>query len=149
MVAIALRPPPRRAPNDEAVELLALDWPAELEPDAGEFAADAAAELPEAAAVGPDGDLPVALLTTGALVGLAGELVAATPVLTGSAEALTGREQEVLDAVAEGLSNRMIALRLSISPNTVRTHISSMLGKLGLENRTQLALYARERLEQG
>ncbi len=57
---------------------------------------------------------------------------------------LTDRELEVLAAVAQGLSNKQIAGRLGISANTVRTHISSLLAKLDLDNRTQLALFAME-----
>jgi NarL family two-component system response regulator LiaR len=55
---------------------------------------------------------------------------------------LTEREMEVLRLVAEGLSNREIAGRLVISEKTVKTHISSLLSKLGQEDRTRLAIYA-------
>ena len=55
---------------------------------------------------------------------------------------LTGREAEVIRLVARGQSNREIAGVLSISEKTVKTHISNILGKLGLEDRTQLAIYA-------
>lgn len=55
---------------------------------------------------------------------------------------LTEREDQVLACVADGLSNQEIAARLDISTNTVRTHISSLLQKLELTNRTQLAIYA-------
>ena len=54
---------------------------------------------------------------------------------------LSGREQEVLRLVAEGLTNRQIADRLVISPVTARNHVSSILTKLGLENRTQAATW--------
>jgi len=57
-------------------------------------------------------------------------------------EPLTEREVEVLKLVASGLSNLDIADRLVISERTVRTHISNILSKLHLANRTQAALYA-------
>jgi DNA-binding NarL/FixJ family response regulator len=46
--------------------------------------------------------------------------------------------------VAKGYSNKQIATELSVSITTVRTHVSNLLRKLSLENRTQLALYARQ-----
>ncbi len=55
---------------------------------------------------------------------------------------LTQREVEVLQLVAEGMSNREIAVKLVISEKTVKTHISSLLDKLGQEDRTRLAIYA-------
>ena len=57
-------------------------------------------------------------------------------------EPLTEREVEVLRLVAQGLSNDEIAARLVISERTVRTHVSNILDKLHLANRTQAALYA-------
>jgi NarL family two-component system response regulator LiaR len=61
-----------------------------------------------------------------------------------TANELTAREQDVLRCVAQGSSNKQIASELSVSPTTVRTHVSNLLRKLNLENRTQLALYARQ-----
>ena len=57
-------------------------------------------------------------------------------------EPLTAREVEVLKLVAEGLPNQEIAERLVISEPTVRTHVTNILSKLHLANRTQAALYA-------
>jgi NarL family two-component system response regulator LiaR len=57
-------------------------------------------------------------------------------------EPLTEREVEVLSLVARGLSNQAIADRLVVSERTVRTHVSNILDKLHLANRTQAALYA-------
>jgi DNA-binding NarL/FixJ family response regulator len=50
---------------------------------------------------------------------------------------LTARELEVLQLLAEGLSNRAIAERLKISENTTKFHVTSILGKLGVQNRTE------------
>jgi DNA-binding NarL/FixJ family response regulator len=55
---------------------------------------------------------------------------------------ITDREREVLLQVAQGLSNREIADKLFISEKTVKTHISSLLSKLNLDDRTQLAIFA-------
>ena len=59
-------------------------------------------------------------------------------------EDLTQRELDVLGCVAQGMSNKQVAENLSISTTTVRSHVSSLMRKLRMENRTQLALYARE-----
>lgn len=55
---------------------------------------------------------------------------------------LTHREQEILALIGAGLSNRQIAERLFVSQATVKTHITHLLQKLGLTNRTEAALYA-------
>jgi len=59
-----------------------------------------------------------------------------------SSEELTDREVEVLELLAEGLPNEDIAEKLYISERTVRSHVSNILAKLDLTNRTQAALYA-------
>ena len=61
-----------------------------------------------------------------------------------SAEPLTPRELDVLRCLAQGLTNREIALELSVSVRTVTTHVRNILDKLHLANRTQAALYAVE-----
>jgi len=55
---------------------------------------------------------------------------------------LTERELEVLRLIAQGLNNHEIAQRLTISEKTVKTHVSNILGKLHVEDRTQAAIYA-------
>jgi RNA polymerase sigma factor (sigma-70 family) len=55
---------------------------------------------------------------------------------------LTPREHEVLRAVAEGLSDKEIAQRLSLRADTVRTHMTNILGKLGVDSRLQAVLLA-------
>ena len=57
-------------------------------------------------------------------------------------EHLTPREVLTLQLIARGLSNREVAAELGISEPTVKTHVSRLLSKLGLESRTQAALYA-------
>jgi DNA-binding NarL/FixJ family response regulator len=57
-------------------------------------------------------------------------------------EHLTDRELEVLACVADGLSNKAIAWKLKISEKTVKSHVSTILGKFGLESRTQAAMHA-------
>ena len=57
-------------------------------------------------------------------------------------EELTGRELEVLRLIATGLSNREIAQALTIAEKTVKTHVSNILSKLHLADRTQAAIYA-------
>jgi DNA-binding NarL/FixJ family response regulator len=58
---------------------------------------------------------------------------------------LTGREVEVLRLIAKGATNREIAEQLVISEGTVKNHISNILSRLGLRDRTQAAIYAREK----
>jgi two-component system, NarL family, response regulator LiaR len=57
-------------------------------------------------------------------------------------DGLTEREREVLVLIARGRANKAIAFELGVSEKTVKTHVSNILGKLGLTDRTQAALYA-------
>jgi DNA-binding NarL/FixJ family response regulator len=60
----------------------------------------------------------------------------------GPRDLLTARELEILRLVASGCANKEIARRLVISERTARSHVSNILGKLGLRSRTQAALWA-------
>jgi DNA-binding CsgD family transcriptional regulator len=59
-------------------------------------------------------------------------------------DGLTEREIEIITLIAEGLSNREIAGRLFLAEKTVKNYVSAILGKLGMQRRTQAALYASE-----
>lgn len=59
---------------------------------------------------------------------------------------LSAREQEVLRLVAQGLANKQIARRLGISERTVKAHLTNVFSALGVSDRTQAALWAREHL---
>ncbi len=61
-----------------------------------------------------------------------------------SAELLSEREREVLQLLAEGLTNREIAERLFLAEGTVKNYVTTILGKIGARDRTQVALRARE-----
>jgi NarL family two-component system response regulator LiaR len=64
------------------------------------------------------------------------------PVIPATKGPLTEREVEILELLAQGLTNDQIAAKLVLSERTVRTHVSNMLAKLHLANRTQAVLYA-------
>jgi len=57
-------------------------------------------------------------------------------------DAITSREREVLAELTKGRSNREIGRALGVSEKTVKTHVSSVLAKLGVQDRTQAALLA-------
>ncbi len=60
---------------------------------------------------------------------------------------LTGREAEILNLVAEGLSNKEVAARLSLQEKTVKHHMTRVLAKLNVRNRTEAALLMHEARE--
>ena len=68
----------------------------------------------------------------------------ARPVEQTLAEALSQREVEILGLVARGLTNREIALQVSLAPGTVKNYVTSILGKIGARDRTQAVLRAKE-----
>ena len=76
----------------------------------------------------------------------AGSLLGTSAAVQGIG-ALTDREREVLGQIADGRSNREIARLLGVSEKTVKTHVSSVLAKLGVADRTQAALLAVRQLE--
>ena len=63
--------------------------------------------------------------------------------------ALSAREQEVLRLVAQGLPNKQIARRLAISERTVKAHLTNIFSRIGVTDRTQAALWARDHLPDG
>ncbi len=67
---------------------------------------------------------------------------APSPSLPSELQGLTEREREVLSLIARGLTNREIAEKMVISEKTVKTHVSNLLDKLGLEDRTRAAIWA-------
>jgi DNA-binding NarL/FixJ family response regulator len=72
----------------------------------------------------------------------AGTLLRSASWNWGGLDALTSREREVLAELAKGRSNREIARALGVSEKTVKAHVSSVLAKLGVQDRTQAALFA-------
>lgn len=87
------------------------------------------------------GESPLSRVMVGKLLRyLARHSRAAAPPLP--PDLLSPRERAVLALVADGLSNAEIADELGIAPNTVRNHLRSILDKLGLQNRVQVAVYA-------
>jgi DNA-binding CsgD family transcriptional regulator len=97
--------------------------------------------LPQGTTLGSDGSgLPTAPVIVTAV---------ATPVTSGSVPAvrLSPREQEVLELVAEGYSNGMIATRLHLSENTVKTYVENLLSRLNARNRAEaVAAASRQNL---
>jgi two-component system response regulator DevR len=68
------------------------------------------------------------------------------PVESSALAPLTEREREVLELIGEGLTNRQIGERLFLAEKTVKNYVSGLLAKLGLERRTQAAVFAAKHL---
>jgi DNA-binding NarL/FixJ family response regulator len=68
----------------------------------------------------------------------------ARPLTEALLEPLSGREREVLQLLGQGLSNREVAARLSLAEGTVKNYVTGILQKLGVRDRTQAAVRARE-----
>ena len=82
-------------------------------------------------------DAGLILLHPSSALSLAPQTFQRLPGLSGMIEPLTAREQEVLCLMSEGLGNKAIAGQLKISEHTVKFHISSILGKLSVNSRTE------------
>ncbi|MFG2790053.1 response regulator [Streptomyces sp. NPDC048419] len=107
-----------------------------------------ARQLADGVRVVAAGEALLAPTVTKRLITEFSKLSAAAPRLMSSAQAaygdLTERETEVLVLIAQGLSNAEIAGRLVVAESTIKTHVSRILVKLGLRDRTQAAVFAYE-----
>ncbi|MET9365767.1 response regulator transcription factor [Streptomyces sp. NPDC006632] len=103
-------------------------------------------ELAHAVRVVASGDALLAPNITKRLIAEFSRLTPVAHVPAGAkVDTLTERETEVLSLIAQGLSNAEIAGRLVVAEQTVKTHVSRILVKLGLRDRTQAAVFAYER----
>jgi DNA-binding NarL/FixJ family response regulator len=104
--------------------------------------------LGQAIRAAADGEALIAPnVTVRLLETFAGQDAAAEP-LSQPIEPLTSREEEVLATVARGLSNSEIAAELHITLSTVKTHLASLMQKLGVRNRVGIAIWALDRRRQ-
>ena len=98
--------------------------------------------LAQAVRAAADGDALIAPNVTVRLLGAFADSAPAAPVQP--VEALTDREEQVLAAVARGRTNREISDDFHITLSTVKTHIASLMAKLGARNRVEIAMWAYE-----
>ncbi|MFI7703106.1 response regulator [Nonomuraea sp. NPDC049480] len=103
-----------------------------------------ARELSEAVRVVAGGDALLAPSVTRRLIGAFARLAPPRPFTGDAYGPLTQRETEILTLIARGLSNTEIADHLVIAEQTVKSHVSNILTKLALRDRTQAAVYAYE-----
>jgi DNA-binding NarL/FixJ family response regulator len=98
--------------------------------------------LAQAVRAAADGDALIAPSVTVRLLGAFADAGPAAPVQP--VEALTDREEQVLAAVARGRTNREISDEFHITLSTVKTHVASLMAKLGARNRVEIAMWAYE-----
>ena len=97
--------------------------------------------LAQAVRAAAAGDAMIAPSVTGRLLA---EFAQRAPRRTEPVEPLTNREEDVLAAVARGMTNAEVADALFVSLSTVKTHLASLMGKLEARNRVELAIWAHE-----
>ena len=102
------------------------------------------AELVAAVRTVADGGALLAPSITRRLIGQFAERLAVDSALSGRLERLTEREREVVTAISRGSSNAEIGEELFIGAATVKSHVSSILTKLGLRDRAQIVVFAYE-----
>ncbi|MFB9674836.1 response regulator [Streptosporangium vulgare] len=100
--------------------------------------------LSQAVHAAADGDALIAPSVTARLLGAFADAAPASPSLPHPVEALTEREEQILVTVARGRTNSEIAGEFHISLSTVKTHIASLMAKLGARNRVEIAMWAYE-----
>jgi DNA-binding NarL/FixJ family response regulator len=101
-------------------------------------------QLADAVRTVAEGGAMLAPSITRRLIGRFTERRGVNPAAAGRLERLTGREREVMAAIARGASNAEIAKELFIGDATVKSHVSGILAKLGLRDRTQMVIFAYE-----
>ncbi|MEW2359911.1 response regulator transcription factor [Spirillospora sp. NPDC029432] len=101
-------------------------------------------QLADAVRTVADGGALLAPSITRRLIGRFTERPAVNDAVSGRLERLTEREHQVMTAIARGASNSEIAKELFIGPATVKSHVSGILTKLGLRDRTQIVIFAYE-----
>lgn len=102
------------------------------------------AQLADAVRTVADGGALLAPSITRRLIGQFSERLTVNAAISRRLDRLTDREREVMVAVARGATNSEIARQLYIGAATVKSHISGILAKLGLRDRTQIVIYAYE-----
>ena len=102
------------------------------------------AELVKAVRVVAEGGALLSPSVTRRLIGRFAERGAVDAALSSRLDDLTGREREVLVAIARGQNNREISESLFIGAATVKTHVSNILSKLGVRDRAQAVVFAYE-----